>query len=118
MSARRTPPTLLRQAWGYCDCCTTMYGVGLHGLRRLGDRCNDLSLSRDFTDPCPGIIRDRKRPDMPEAICQTCQTIYPCAQVEQLNIWCGPRQCPTCHIGVIDPVAGRFPVARCQEAAP
>jgi hypothetical protein len=103
--------------YGYCDSCTTMYTLYRGASWYLGGRCADLSLSPNFTDPCPGIIRDQPRPDMPAAICTTCQTVYTWAQVEALKIWCGEEtasgahRCPTCQAVAVAYVCGRFPVA-------
>jgi len=107
---------ILLPDYGYCDVCTTMYNVGPSGWWRLGDRCNDLSLSPDCTDPCPGIIRDQPRQDMPAAICTTCHTVYAWAQVQALKIWrgeeavSGEHHCPTCQAVAVLPIGGRFPV--------
>lgn len=105
-----------RSDYGYCDSCTTMYNVQRGSTWSLGGRCDDLSLDPALETPCPGIIRDQPRPDMPAAICTTCQTIYGWAHVEALKIWSGEETasgehcCPTCHAVTVVPTCGRFPV--------
>jgi hypothetical protein len=97
----------LPKRWGYCDCCTTTYALR-PGWWRLGDRCNDLSLSKDLTDPCPGIIRRQLRPDMPIAICRACRQVSTAAQVGMTHAWEETRRCPYCMTGLLDPTMGRF----------
>lgn len=55
---------------GKCDRCATLYDIGPDGLRREGDRCNDLSLRPPAGWPrnrCKGIVRRSDQTNHTEA---------------------------------------------------